>query len=61
MTARPITAQQAHTQLIRLEDTIRHLMGRLDAAGFKQAADELDHIATYCLDTVREALGTESP
>lgn len=55
-TMAPITAQQAHTKLIRLEDDLRAFMGRLEAAGFEQAAREVAFIADYCLDPVRNAL-----
>ena len=56
MATRPITANQAQTKLIRLEDDLRVFMGRLEAAGFDQAAREVAYIADYCLDPVREAL-----
>jgi hypothetical protein len=60
MTTRPITAQQAHTKLVRLEDDIAHLIARLNASGFKRAAEELGHVTDYCLDAVRDALGDGS-
>ena len=56
-TARPMTAQEAHTKLIRLEDELRHLMARLKQSGFRQAAKDLSYIVDECLDPVRFSIG----
>lgn len=56
MTIRPITAQRAHTYLVRLEDDMCDLIARLKASGFEQAAKELGYIVDECLDPVRDAI-----
>lgn len=57
MSVRPINANQAHTKLIRLEDEMQHLIARLNASGFEQAAQELGYIVDECLAPVHEAIG----
>jgi len=52
-----ITADQAHTKLVRLEDELQHLIGRLNAAGFQRAAEELGYIVDECIAPVHEAIG----
>lgn len=57
MTIHPITAQQAHTKLIRIEDDLMALIARLKVSGFDAAADEVGYIVDECLDPIRTALG----
>jgi hypothetical protein len=56
MTIRPISASEANTKLVRLEDNLRAFAARLHASGFDKAAREVAYIIDYCLDPVRDGL-----